>query len=214
MSKKDSLIKDALILFAITLIAALALGFVYEITKEPIAKAQEEAKVAAYKKVFPELASTYATEELTKETEGAGELFAGVKGFESASVREVLIAADESGKALGYVMTVCDSGGYGGDIVLAMGIAADGTLKGIEFLTLAETAGLGMKAKEPEFTEQFNQVKAKQFSLAKAGIQGDVEVEAISSATITTTSVVRAVNAGLYFAEYLTENGAGGAAYE
>ena len=38
--QKNTLIHDALILFAITLIAAVALGFVYEITKDPIAQAE------------------------------------------------------------------------------------------------------------------------------------------------------------------------------
>ena len=32
---KNTLVHDALILFAITLVAAIALGFVYEITKDP-----------------------------------------------------------------------------------------------------------------------------------------------------------------------------------
>ena len=33
--KKNSYIKDALILFLITLISGISLGFVYQITKEP-----------------------------------------------------------------------------------------------------------------------------------------------------------------------------------
>ena len=35
-NEKKSMIKDALILFAITLVAGLLLGFVYDVTKEPI----------------------------------------------------------------------------------------------------------------------------------------------------------------------------------
>ena len=42
--KKNPIIKNALILTIITLIAGLGLGFVYEITKNPIAQAQEKAK--------------------------------------------------------------------------------------------------------------------------------------------------------------------------
>ena len=40
---KGKLVKDALILTIITLVAGLGLGIVYEITKEPIRKAKEEA---------------------------------------------------------------------------------------------------------------------------------------------------------------------------
>ena len=41
-----SLVKDALILAVITLVAGILLGIVYEITKDPIAKAQEAATQA------------------------------------------------------------------------------------------------------------------------------------------------------------------------
>ena len=50
--KKNPIIKNALILTIITLIAGLGLGFVYEITKNPIAQAQEKAKKEAWQAVF------------------------------------------------------------------------------------------------------------------------------------------------------------------
>ena len=40
----NKIIKNALILTIITLVAGLGLGFVYEITKDPIAQAQDSAK--------------------------------------------------------------------------------------------------------------------------------------------------------------------------
>ena len=39
MKKQSGFVKDAIILFAITLISGLVLGFVYDITKAPIAAA-------------------------------------------------------------------------------------------------------------------------------------------------------------------------------
>ena len=48
------IVKDALILTAITLISGCLLGLVYEITKEPIAQAQYNALQEAYKAVFAE----------------------------------------------------------------------------------------------------------------------------------------------------------------
>ena len=54
MSDKKGMIKDASILLLITVVAGLILGFVYQITKEPIAAAEEKAAKAAYQEVFPE----------------------------------------------------------------------------------------------------------------------------------------------------------------
>ena len=49
-----NMMKDAAILLVITLFAGLVLGFVYQITKEPIALAEEKAAKEAYAEVFPE----------------------------------------------------------------------------------------------------------------------------------------------------------------
>lgn len=46
------MIKDALILFAITLIAGLMLGVVNDITKEPIAQQEQKAKNEACQNVL------------------------------------------------------------------------------------------------------------------------------------------------------------------
>lgn len=48
------IVKDALVLFAITLVAGILLGVVYQITLDPIAKANENAKEKAYKAVLAE----------------------------------------------------------------------------------------------------------------------------------------------------------------
>ena len=45
---KNKIIKDALALTLITLVAGVALGGVYEITKDPIAKQEAQAKAEAY----------------------------------------------------------------------------------------------------------------------------------------------------------------------
>ena len=60
--KENSMIRDALILFAITLIAGLVLGAVYQVTKEPIAVQKEKAKQQACTEVFQDAASFEAVE--------------------------------------------------------------------------------------------------------------------------------------------------------
>ena len=61
---KNTIVKDAIILFAITLISGLCLGFVYNMTKAPIEAAQEKAKQEAYQKVFADAASFQENEEI------------------------------------------------------------------------------------------------------------------------------------------------------
>ena len=48
-ASKSGFMKDALILFAITLISGVCLGFVYDITKAPIERATIEANNRTYK---------------------------------------------------------------------------------------------------------------------------------------------------------------------
>ncbi len=62
--KSGSMIGDALILFAITLIAGLVLGTVYQVTKEPIAVQKEKAKQEACMEVFQDAVSFEETEVL------------------------------------------------------------------------------------------------------------------------------------------------------
>ena len=84
-----------------------------------------------------------------------------------------------------------------------MGIDSEGTVKGIEMLKISETAGLGMKAKESAFKDQFANKAVKQFSYTKSGAKSDFEIDAISGATITTKAVTNAVNAGIVYYQSL-----------
>lgn len=208
--QKSTIIKDTLILFAITLVAALLLGTVYEITKEPIANAALEAKTAAYKSVFPALDSTSENEELSALVEESDAMLSKYPDLIGSEIEEALLALDASGKPLGIVMTVKNSKGYGGAIEFTIGVGSDGTMYGLEFLSISETAGLGMKAKKEEFKNQFKGVKVSQFAFAKRGIMGDVDIDAISSASITTSAITRGVNAGLKFAAEAFEKKVGG----
>ena len=55
MAKTESSFKNmVLVLLGITLIASFSLGAVYNLTKEPIAKAQQAKKEAAIKQVVPD----------------------------------------------------------------------------------------------------------------------------------------------------------------
>lgn len=191
-------VKNIVVLTLITVIAGFLLGYVYDITKEPIAQATEQAKQEAYRSVFAEAQSFKPVEGFDMEMVN---MDLNNSGFSNVSVDEALEALDGSGNILGYVITVTSSEGYGGDVTLSMGIKTDGTINGVEFLSLSETAGLGMNADTPEFKSQFAGMNVTKVACVKTGKQNDYEIDAISGATITSKAVTNAVNAGLgYFA--------------
>ena len=191
----NSSLKNVLCLTIITIVAGLGLGYVYEITKEPIAQMEENTRLAAYRSVFPE-ASGFTDVEKSLQSNVAG-----------VDIDSAVNAQDASGNIIGYVINVTSHEGYGGDISISMGIDSAGTVKGIEILKISETAGLGMKAKEDKFKDQFKDKAVTQFSYTKSGASADFEIDAISGATITTKAVTNAVNAGLECFRSLGGNG-------
>lgn len=194
------MIKDSLILFIITLAAGLLLGGVYAITKMPIAAAQEEKKQTAYQTVFSDAADFMEMEEADLE---AAVTVLSQGGYEKDVIQEVKLARDADGNSLGYVMTVVSKEAYGGELQIAMGIRMDGTVNGISFLSLSETMGLGMEAKNPAFYEQFSGKNVDRFAYTKSGAAAVHEIDALSGATITSNAVTNAVNAGICYAESL-----------
>ena len=195
--------KDALILFAITLIAGLMLGVVNDITKEPIAQQEQKAKNEACQNVFA-AADSFEAQELADSAQIEQVLTdAGISG---ADIDELMAAKDASGALLGYVITVTDHEGYGGDIQFSMGITNEGTLNGISLLSISETAGRGMRAGEV-LVPQFSDKNVSRFTYTKTGATADSEIDAISGATITTNAVVNGVNAGLAYFDKILKGG-------
>ena len=192
-----NMIKDAAILLVITLCAGLILGFVYQITKEPIARAEEEAAKKAYAEVFSQAADFNMLEISFAEGDAGYEEWKS-SGYEGVDIINVLAALDGSGNRIGYVLTVTSHEGYGGDITFTMGISNDGTLNGISILSISETAGLGMKA-ESVLKPQFAGKNVSNFTYTMTVATSDSQIDAISGATITTNAVTTAVNGGLYY---------------
>ncbi|MCR5733173.1 MAG: RnfABCDGE type electron transport complex subunit G [Lachnospiraceae bacterium] len=197
---KDN-IRAVVTLTVITVIAGLMLGYVYELTKDPIAIQKEASKQASYRSVFPD-ASGFAPYEGYNEQEMRALL--DQAGFSGETVSEVLTANDQSGNILGYVLNVITMEGYGGEIDISMGVTSEGKLNGVEILTISETAGLGMKADTDEFKSQFKDKTISQFAYTKSGATKDYEIDALSGATITTNAFVNAVNAGLIYCQNIS----------
>ena len=187
------ILKDAFALLMITLVAGILLGFVYSITKEPIAQQEQLTKERSCQEVFAD-AATFEND--TDDLEAAAAAMKAA-GYEVQTLSEILVAKDDSGSTLGYVLSLVDPEGYGGDISFMMGIRLDGTLNGISILSIGETAGLGMNADTDAFKSQFANKKVEKFTFTKTGSTSDSEIDALSGATITTTAITNGVNAGL-----------------
>lgn len=196
------IIKDTIIITAITLIAGILLGASYMITKEPIAKQEELAKQKACQEVFAD-ADTF---ESLGAADAALQTYVSEEcGFAAQNIDEVFVAYKKSSseEVAGYVINVTSNEGYGGSISFAMGVQIDGTLNGISFLSIGETPGLGMKADTDAFKNQFVGKNADALVYTKTGAVHENEIDALSGATVTTNAVTNGVNAGLAAARYL-----------
>lgn len=187
------MMKNTGILLAITVVAGLLLGLVYQITKEPIAEQEAKAKQEACQEVFTDASSFEEVEIVSVDAAAWSDA-----GFAQESIDEVMSAVDASGNVLGYVITVTTKEGYGGDIRFAIGVRMDGTMNGMSILSISETAGLGMRAEEV-LKPQFADKNVEKFEYTKNGATSENQIDAISGATITTNAVTNGVNAGLYY---------------
>ncbi len=205
------MLKNAGILFAITLLAGIALGFVYELTKEPIAQKQQLKVQRACAEVFSQAAAFTEIDPLMLPTAlASGYAIAAVEGYNAetlgSEVGEVYRALSQDGSLLGYVLKVTTKEGYGGSIELMVGITMEGSISGISILSISETPGLGMQAGDV-LVPQFAGKTAEAFVYTKTGAAAENEIDAISGATITTRAVTNAVNAGIRYFETLLKGG-------
>ena len=200
----NRIVKDALILTIITLVSGCLLGLVFEITKDPIAKAEYEAQQKAYQTVFSDAAGFEDYGGF--DAEAAAGIVAS-SNYPENTIEGVVEAKDASGNTLGYVITMTSHSGYGGDITFSVGIRNDGTLNGYSITSISETAGLGMKAKEEAFSSQFVNKSAGVYEVTKNGAVSEDQIDAISGATITSRAMTYGVDAALVYFGTLVEGG-------
>lgn len=196
--KKDSIIKDALILLAITMISGLLLGLVYQGTKSVIDERKMAEKLLSYQAAYPDAVSM----DLDGDTEKAFEeraAFITENGSEFGNniLNEVLRVKDGGGNVIGYVASVTSKDAYKNQLTVAIGMALDGTVQNVVVLEHEETPGLGSKAAEEPFITQFTGKNAESFTAVKDGASADNEIDAVSGATFSTNAVTNAVNEAL-----------------
>ena len=180
MKKFD--IKEILVptisLFLISAIVTLLLAVTNSVTAPKIEQLQIETANKTKAQVLS--VATSFSEEKTVELNGVTYTY--YEGY------------DDSKNVVGYVFTT-SSKGYGGDISTMVGVKNDGTVSGVDFLSISETAGLGMNADSDDFKSQFVG-KSGEIGLNKNN-PADNEIQALTGATITSKAVTNAVNIAL-----------------
>lgn len=160
-------IKIGVTLLVITALVAAMLAAVDMITKDKIAENQLAEQNAA-------IGSIYGEGEISTE-ERSGEF--------SSNIGKVL-AVTMNGESAGYCIEV-NTSGYGGNIKMMVGINADGTVRGIGIVEIAETAGLGSRAGDSTYLSQY---------VGKSEIMGVSDIDVISGSTVSSKAIMNGVN--------------------
>lgn len=182
MAKREStFINMVVTLLLVTGIAAAALGFVYDLTKGPIAEAKLKAQAEAITKVLPQY------DELGKSFKTLAE--AGGDSLE-------FFPAFKNGELVGTAIKTYTKNGFSGFISIMAGIDSKGNFSGYSVLEHKETPGLGSKMgawfNNPEKPNQYivgKNPNSNKFTVSKDG----GEIDAITASTITSRAFLDAL---------------------
>lgn len=178
MAKTESTFRNmAVSLTLIAMVSSALLGFVYEMTKEPIALSNLNKKLNAIKQVVPDFTNNPNDEMFLLPT-GEGDSLE-------------VYPAKKDNEIIGYAVNTNTNTGFSGNITLMAGFKPDGTIINIMVLEHKETPGLGTKMAEPEFKDQFIYKNPSEFGLAVKKDGGPVD--AITAATISSRAFCDAV---------------------
>lgn len=193
-------IKDALILCLITLVAGLLLGGVFELTKTARLEQQIKTQNNAYKTVSPNATSF---DEITLNTGSISEVLSANDISEKSVVVNGAVYAKNGDEIVGYIVNVTSKEGFGGDIAFSVGVDLNGKVTGISILSISETAGLGMNAKNEDYLNQYMVDRNGLYIVNKDDKAEGTNIDAISGATITSKAVTKGVNAAILVAELI-----------
>jgi len=178
MAKTESTFKNMVL--SLTLIAlgsSAGLGFVYELTKEPIALSVLNKKLNAIREVVPEFDNN-PNDEMYMLATGEGDSLE-------------IYPARKNGEIIGYAVNTYTNEGFSGYINLIAGFKPDGTIINISVLQQKETPGLGTKMSDPGFKDQFMEKNPADFQLKV--IRDGGPVDAITAATISSRAFCDAI---------------------
>lgn len=185
--KNNEYIRLGGVLLIITSVVALLLGFFNDATADIIAATKAEKQNQTMCTILSE-ADTFAPCGCATPAEGC--LVTAHKGY------------NKEGKIVGWCITATPKG-YGGELTVMVGVSTDLTITGVEIVSHSETPGLGAKSVNPDWRAQFTG-KSGELTVVKSS-PSDSQIQAITSATITSKAVTSAVNESLAFAKILAE---------
>ena len=169
------IIKLTLQLFIVAAVTTALLAMTYAFTLEPIANQIRMTQEKMMKAILPQAAD-----------------FKEMSAEKSGNIVRIFEASNENG-AIGYVVELAPSG-YGGAINMVVGISkADNAVAGMRVLKHSETPGLGALSATEKFYRKYDNKGLTPLKVVKASPRAD-EIDAITSATITTNAVTAAVN--------------------
>ncbi len=179
MAKKEStLVNMVLTLLVITAISSASLGFMYQLTKEPKAIAEQAKQNFAIKAVLTEYDNAPSTDAYEIDSFDGGEKLTCYPGT-------------EGGELTGIAVKTWTTKGFSGLIRLMVGFDKSGNIINISVLEQKETPGLGTKMVDAEFKDQFNGKNPGTNNLSVKKDGG--EVDAITAATISSRAFSDAV---------------------
>lgn len=191
------LMKPAISLLLICAVVTAALAFTNAITIDQIKESEASAAKEAMETVLSSADRFEAIESLDGISEDAPGLVK-VNGVYNGFKGDTLE---------GYVFQVVTKG-YGGDINVTVGVNTDGQITGVNVGNNSETPGLGKKSEEPQFKSQMEGITPNgPLVIVKSSKTKSEEIEAISGATITSTAVVKAVQAAIDAFSAINEKG-------
>ncbi|MBR4234470.1 MAG: FMN-binding protein [Clostridia bacterium] len=168
-------------LMIITLASGLVLGATYLLTESRISAQAAAAAESSRAGVLPEAARFESADDSEWLSENA--------------LDWLYLGYDENGALVGAAAQKTVNG-YGGRVEIIAGIRTDGTISGVSVggSEFSETAGLGAKSKEPAFTDQFSGKVYGINAVKRGDDKGENDVDAITSATITSRAVTGGIN--------------------
>ncbi|WP_250673761.1 RnfABCDGE type electron transport complex subunit G [Paraclostridium ghonii] len=182
-----------IILFVICAVASLMLSLTNNITAPVIEQRNIQANNESRQEVLQD------AKEFKEVTNVKGDLV------------EEIYQGEKDGEVVGYTIKTAPRG-YGGNVEVMVGISSDGKISGVKIGNHSETPGLGSKAAEPAFKDQYNGKSVEtSLNVVKGNASNENDIVAISGATITSKAVTAGVNAAMdvYKQKLISINGTG-----
>ena len=164
-------------LLIITLVAGAALGLTQSVTEPARIEVERKAMQESLEAVYPGATFTEMSEEA-------------VAACGIAEVNKAYVAKEKDQE--GLVVDVSTKGSQG-LVQVYVGLDAEGQVVGLTIGENSETPGIGDKAANPEFLDQFLN-KAAAVQLVKSTSGKEDEIAGVTGATYTSRAVVNAVN--------------------